>query len=83
MRIVYWQNCWTAVHSTADTDRAAFCFDFVSCRSLALKVIEAILDDDNDMQDMYLGRRAAAEALAQQQVSFQASSIVITHCMLN
>jgi hypothetical protein len=30
-----------------------------------LQVIESILDDDNDMQDMYLGRRAAVEAALQ------------------
>ena len=36
---------------------------------LVLQVIESILDDDNDMQDMYLGRRAAVEALAKQQVA--------------
>ena len=37
------------------------------------QVIESILDDDNDMQDMYLGRRAAVEAMAKQQVrDFQA-----------
>ena len=35
---------------------------------MLLQVIESILDDDNDMQDMYLGRRAAVEALAKQQV---------------
>ena len=35
-----------------------------SCR---LQVIESILDDDNDMQDMYLGRRAALEVAMQAQ----------------
>lgn len=32
-------------------------------------MIEAILDDDDDMQDMYLGRRAAAAAVATHQVT--------------
>lgn len=34
-----------------------------------MKIIETILDDDDDMHDMYLGRRAAADAHLQAKVN--------------
>jgi hypothetical protein len=37
----------------------------ISYAGAVTQVIESILDDDNDMQDMYLGRRAAVEAALQ------------------
>ena len=44
----------------------AICSELSESEVLVLlpQVVESILDDDNDMQDMYLGRRAAVEAMA-------------------
>ena len=64
--LIAWPVLWTSLVDSKELDAGMMLSSWPA--NLLVQVVEAILDDDNDMQDMYLGRRAAVEALAKQQL---------------